>query len=201
MSGPRQPGRSGRLRLLAGFSVVLGAVAVLLRADGKGKGRSGGMNDDHPGAGPDGLDRPATGSSAQPNEHGSPPSPEALKDGFEPRDANTRSIGTVMVVAVALIAASITGLFVLLGSFHRADRATPPLTAQQRAPIAPPGPPLQANPQYDLASLGKRETGLLNTYQWLSPEHTAARIPIDRAMAMVVGRPLDPPTAPAEATP
>ena len=79
----------------------------------------------------------------------------------------------------------------MLRAFPRGRKGPPARAAQQRGVPGPPGPPLQANPQYDLASLGRRETMLITSYQWLSPTHEAARIPIDRAMAMVTGRSLD----------
>ncbi len=162
-------GRGGRLRLMAGFSIVMGGIAFLLAAQSRPVGREE-------------VDHRAE----------APPSPQALHDGFEPQDANARSIGTVMAVGAAAIAASIAGLFLLLGVFHARDARTPPLTAQQGAQIAPPGPPLQSSPLYDIASLRNRENGLLQGYRWLSPDHATAQIPIERAMALTVGKPLDP---------
>ena len=87
---------------------------------------------------------------------------------------------------------AICGLFALLWRFHRVEAGQPPLTAQQGAAITPPGPPLQSDPFRDIGALRERETRLLTTYAWLDADRRRARIPIARAQALVVGRPLDP---------
>ena len=191
----------GRLGLAVGLSLVLGGAARLL-------GRRA-----RPGAAPAGTVASATaarepsfhaanqdvpqqhGDHGRPQGYGSPGTPpdrEAERDGYEPRDANPRSIAIVMAVGVALIAGSIWGLFVLLGQFHAHDRSGRPLTAAQRASLVPPGPPLQSSPLFDIASLRAREGGRLENYAWIDPDHTTARIPIERAMALTVGKSLDP---------
>jgi hypothetical protein len=45
----------------------------------------------------------------------------------------------------------------------------------------------------DIAAERRREADLLNSYAWIDAAHTRARIPIDRAMALMIGQPLDPP--------
>lgn len=117
--------------------------------------------------------------------------------GFEVKDATVARVAAIMALGVAVIALSVSGLFVLIGQTHRAGRATAPLTAQQRAVIVPPGPRLQDHPLHDIAVERRRETDLLRYYAWTDPSHRAGRIPIERALALVIGRPLDPPTAPA----
>lgn len=67
----------------------------------------------------------------------------------------------------------------------------PALTALQTAPITPPGPHLQADPVKDIDQLRAKEDSLLHGYAWVDPARTRARIPIDRAMALTVGRSLE----------
>ncbi len=67
----------------------------------------------------------------------------------------------------------------------------PALTALQTAPITPPGPHLQADPVKDIDQLRAKENSLLHGYAWVDPARTRARIPIDRAMALTVGRGLE----------
>ena len=112
--------------------------------------------------------------------------------GFEERDTRVRSIAIVMVVAVTIIASSIGGLFVFIGRIRQADASHPPMTAQQTAAIIPPSPRLQDDPYRDLHLQQARETKLLETYSFADADRTHARIPLGRAMALVIGQPLDP---------
>ncbi len=52
----------------------------------------------------------------------------------------------------------------------------------------PPGPHLQGHPLHDIAEERKRESDLLDHYAWIDPAHQRARIPIARALALVVGK-------------
>lgn len=49
----------------------------------------------------------------------------------------------------------------------------------------PPAPRLQAHPTADLAVLRASEQVRLNSYAWVDREHGIARVPIERAMAML----------------
>lgn len=116
--------------------------------------------------------------------------------GYEVRDAKPSVLSIVMVVAVLIIAGSIAGLFTMIGRFRAADLRTPLRTSQQLAVITPPGPPLQSHPFVDIAAQRKREEELLHSYAWVDAAHTRARIPIDRAVRLVIGTSLDPAAAP-----
>lgn len=171
--------RSGSTRLLGALLVILGG--ALLR---RGRG--------------DAAPSPVARSGAKP-----PPGPDQARPsraadrqtetpGYEVRDTKASAVGLVMLVGVLVIAGSIAGLFVMIGQFRARDARHAPLTAQQQAVIRPPGPPLQAHPLVDLAAQRKRQDELLRAYAWADAAHTRARIPIDRAVALVIGKPLDP---------
>jgi len=121
-----------------------------------------------------------------------PPSKRAVSLGFEPHDMSGRDMA-LLVAGLGASAAAVIGLmFAMLGYFHAQDRAArPPFTPEQVARIEPPLPHLQDHPKADLREQIAREEGLLHGYAWLGPDHARARIPIDRAMALAVGRPLD----------
>ena len=70
--------------------------------------------------------------------------------------------------------------------------ALPTLTAQQTKPLVPPTPNLQADPYADLAAERATERERLEGYAFLDASRQRARIPIDRAMALTIGRTLDP---------
>ena len=50
----------------------------------------------------------------------------------------------------------------------------------------PPQPRLQEDPRGDLAALRAREATLLETYGWVDRRAGRVRIPVDRAMALLV---------------
>ncbi|RYC32657.1 hypothetical protein D3273_07995 [Lichenibacterium minor] len=121
-----------------------------------------------------------------------PVDPGAEKRGYEGFDAKPGTIVKVMLSSVVVIVCCIAGLFYLIGQQHREDARGPALTPQQLAVIVPPGPHLQDHPLHDIATENKREFDLLKYYAWTGPDHRAGRIPIERAQALVTGRPLDP---------
>ncbi len=135
-------------------------------------------------------------------EDGRPEHPVAVhagseKLGYEVKDTRVGILAIVMVVSVAIIAGSIIGLFSLIGHYRSVDARSGPLTPEQLSVIVPPGPHLQDHPLHDIAEERKRESDLLGQYAWTDPAHGRARIPIDRALALVVGKPLDPAPSPA----
>ena len=135
-------------------------------------------------------------------EDGRPEHPVAVnaaseKLGYEVRDTKAGTLAIIMVVSVAIIAASITGLFSLIGHYRTVDSRSAPLTPQQLSVIVPPGPHLQGHPLHDIDEQRQRESDLLDRYAWIDPTHRRARIPIDKALALVVGKPLDPAPSPA----
>jgi uncharacterized protein HemX len=121
-----------------------------------------------------------------------PPSGEALAVGFEPRDINAR--GAAMVLAtIAVVTAVVIGIvFIMVWRFDIARRQSSlALTPQQTEQSVPPEPHLQVDPFVDLLRQRDRENRLLNSYGWTNADHSLARIPLARAMALSVGKSLD----------
>lgn len=143
--------------------------------------------------------KPIATPERDPDAAVSPVDAASVKLGYERVDVKPGTIVTVMLASASVLAVSIAILFFLIGQVHRNDRQAAPLTPQQLAVILPPGPRLQDHPLHDIAMELKRETDRLASYAWADPQHRTARIPIDRAEALVIGRPLDP--LPAAAPP
>jgi hypothetical protein len=178
MDTPDEPpglGRHHLIRMLAGGVALLGGI---LLATGRGTS-SASLRDPH---GPDiGRGEPST-----------PPSTSALAEGFETEDMSARDMSW-LVAGLGTSAAIAVGLMLLmLLYFQNLNRAEAPrLTPEQQVQITPPLPNLQADPVAELAQQRAREEALLHGYAWANPDHTKARIPIDRAMALTVGQSLD----------
>jgi len=122
-----------------------------------------------------------------------PPDPTAASLGYETEDISASMVGRILGGFAATVVVSVTLLFVMIHFFRGADNAgQPALTAQQSADIVPPGPQLQRDPYRDLRDQHGAEEQKLAGYAWADPAHTRVRIPIDRAMALVAGRSLEP---------
>lgn len=114
--------------------------------------------------------------------------------GYETRDVKVRNTALVMA-GLALSVLSVIGTMVWMMSAFSASqrRALPTLTKQQTAPLTPPPPNLQADPYADLDRQRAAAEARLSGYGYSDPARTRARIPVDRAMDLVVGRSLDAP--------
>ncbi len=105
----------------------------------------------------------------------------------EPRDINARIVG---LTALGLLLALVISLAVVRWMFHlfaveerRAEPLPPPLFQANRLP---PAPRLQANPSRDLQEMRAMEDQVLHGYRWIDTNAGIARIPIDRAMELLV---------------
>jgi hypothetical protein len=134
--------------------------------------------------GPDtGRGRPSTPASA-----------ESREAGHETQDVSTRNIHRIMALFAAVALGATFGMMALIGLWRSDDRASRPrLTAVQVAPIEVPGPHLQVDAYSDLNRERGREIGKLSGWAYTDDSHTEARIPIEDAMTLVAGRPLDTP--------
>lgn len=162
--------RAGRIRRL------LGRVAATLPFSGK------------PAPAPQRFDK-ASGRG----EASTPASDAAVEQGHETRDMSARLMMWLTIGLGGSIAAMIGLMLLLVGGFREERHDHPArLTAEQTVQLHPPRPNLQADPVNDLAQLHAAENKLLDGYAWVGGGHGRARIPIRRAMTLMVGRTLDP---------
>ena len=109
--------------------------------------------------------------------------------GYETRDVSIRAVLWLGVGIAGGTALACALLWLLLVNFirraeHR-DPAPSPLAAQHEDP---PAPRLQETPLADYRAFRAHEDELLSTYGWANKEKTAVRIPIERAMELLVER-------------
>ena len=132
------------------------------------------------------------GEAAGRGRPATPPSSEATAVGYETHDMAARDVSWVLFTLGATAAAAVGLMFLLLFLLHSGNAGNAArFTTQQRARVEPPAPHLQVHPRRDLRDVRAREDGVLNAYAWLGADHARARIPVDRAMALAVGRSLD----------
>lgn len=106
---------------------------------------------------------------------------------YEKTDVNLKSVtgaGVVFVVAAAIICVGVWGLFT-----HYRDqdqRRDVRRTLVQTPPPIPPEPRLQLNPSQEWRAYRESQQRILDSYDWVSKEQGRVRIPIQRAMEMLV---------------
>ena len=113
----------------------------------------------------------------------------AQRLGYEPRDVNARAVAIFalgLVVCAIVIYVSLVALFAL---FHRQHPSPDPPSREVVQPrILAPEPRLQTNPAADIDAFRATEEGKLNSYGWVDKQHKVARIPIKRAVELIVQR-------------
>lgn len=185
----------------AGAAVMAGAAALI--------GRSGLRSGNDAPHADDALDEDSSGRG-EPREG---PDAESRRSGYDVKDAKVSVLVKVIVISIAIMVISVAAVFYMFSRFDKAfQEPNAVLTAEQRAPILPPLPHLQAEPYRDIDAVLMEQTRRLTTYGWNGPDHRDGHIPIERAIQQVVGKPLDGPAqadaagprgtdAPQQATP
>jgi hypothetical protein len=127
--------------------------------------------------------------------------PEA---GHEASDVSIRAIvlfGIGLAIATALVGLAMLGLFRFFEA--RQERRTEPVPPMVAANLrrTPSGPRLEPDPLAPRRAIQAREDAVLTSYGWVDPKAGVARIPIDRAMELLVERGLPPPRPPSGPVP
>jgi hypothetical protein len=130
--------------------------------------------------------------------HTQPHSQDTTESPYERRDLSPRVIGLFLaglVLATGLVLLLIWGLFDHYAARQmRADIPPSPLAEVRQIP---PDPRLQVNGPADLAAFRAKEEAELKSYGWIDRQAGTVRIPIDRAMDLLLQRGL--PTTPQKA--
>ena len=117
---------------------------------------------------------------------------------YERRDLSPRVIGLFLVglvITTGLVLLLMWGLFDYYTARRmRADRPISPLADVRQIP---PEPRLQVSGAADLAAFRSKEEAELKSYGWIDRQAGTVRIPIDRAMDLLLQRGL--PTTPQKA--
>jgi hypothetical protein len=108
--------------------------------------------------------------------------------------------GLLLIIGIAALAMWFFGF----GVRDRlvAEDPPPPVLPEARMPYRPPPPRLQVDPRQQLLDLRAEEAQVLATYGWVDETRGLARVPIDRAMDLLVEQGLPSPmTAPTPSAP
>jgi hypothetical protein len=138
-------------------------------------------------------------SSSMDKSHGAP----ASSPGYETRDANARGVfGFLIVLSIVLAFTAIVcwGLFKHYSAGRASLTPTSPFSATRQLPA---GPQLQVNPRQDLLKFRAQQEHSLESYSWENRDDGTVRVPIERAMDMLLkqGLPVAPSASSTESSP
>lgn len=122
--------------------------------------------------------------------------------GTEDRDVNIRAIvWTGVVLGAIAVVGGLVGTFLVqsfVASQERRDPEPPPIR-EAAEPALPPGPRLQATPEEELEAMLEQERIRLEGYSLQEEGGEFARVPIERAMELILERGLGAGEAPGTA--
>ena len=113
---------------------------------------------------------------------------EQPKPGHETRDASIRSL---LIFGAGLVLLIIAGLLVsgaVFRYFVGHQGLGPPASPFEDVRTLPPEPRLQVKAPMDLGHYKSAQDGILNSYGWVDRQAGVVRIPIDRAMDILLQR-------------
>src|SRR5579862_1264275 len=108
--------------------------------------------------------------------------------GHETRDAGVGALAYFAIglcLTLALILVSMRWVFF---HFERAQSLGPPATPFANERPLPPGPRLQVDPLQDWRVYRAQQQETLDSYGWVDEKNSVVRIPIDRAMDLLLQR-------------
>lgn len=120
------------------------------------------------------------------------------REGYERSDADVRSLlkfGLSLFVILVAVLISMRWMFFY---FAKSQQLGPPASPFENARVLPPQPRLQAQPHLDLQAYCDAQLREINSYGWVDPNNQTVRIPVDRAMDLIIQRGL--PARPAGST-
>jgi hypothetical protein len=122
-------------------------------------------------------------------KHSHGPDDRNTNRGYEVEDASIREVvwtGLGLAIGTLIICVAVLGLLRVLQSAEVGARQ--PITEVTVPSTLPPEPRLQEKPWEEMEVFRRREDQMLTTYGWADQANGKVRIPIDRAMDMLVQR-------------
>ena len=104
----------------------------------------------------------------------------------ETTDANISALVKFSIGLFFLIVVALVGMQWMFNYFRNTQQLGPPASPFAETQTLPPGPRLQVDPAQDLKQLRQGEDEKLNSYGWVDQKAGIARIPVDRAMDLLI---------------
>jgi uncharacterized iron-regulated membrane protein len=123
----------------------------------------------------------------------------AASPGYERSDASPKSLLKFGIGLFLILVACLVGMRWMFFHFAKVQQLGPPASPFENARVLPPQPRLQVHPRLDLEKYLDGENRTLTTYGWVDKHNGVVRIPIDRAMELLLARGLPARSAAEEA--
>ena len=111
---------------------------------------------------------------------------EPRKRGYEESDANIAGVFWFAAAVVVLIVMGVLASTIAFRFFVHHQSLGPPASPFEDVRQLPPEPRLQTNAREDLRRYHQDEDKVLGTYGWVDQKANVVRIPIDRAMDLML---------------
>ena len=112
-----------------------------------------------------------------------PVDPRSREDGFEHQDANVKVLLVIGFGLLATLVAGLLGVGMLIGYYNSEPEAR--VTALERDTIIPPRPRLESDAHRNAKRVIGEAEERLRHYAWADREAGIARIPLERARALL----------------
>jgi hypothetical protein len=126
---------------------------------------------------------------------------QARKLGYERSDASVRGLLVFALALAVTVALSVVAMYGLFNVFGKTQSLGPPASPFESPDVRvlPPAPKLQPQPRVDLRDYREQQQQALDSYGWVDQHNGVVRIPIARAMDLLLerGLPARPAGAPA----
>ncbi|MBI5474225.1 MAG: hypothetical protein HY961_17965 [Ignavibacteriae bacterium] len=117
---------------------------------------------------------------------------ESVARGYETSDVNPRSVfisGLIVSIGLTIVGlAMAAGVYMYYKSASAHPGASANTLVMPESTALPPQPRLQTDPHVTLGPFVKQQDSVLASYGWVSKDVGVARIPIERAMKLIVER-------------
>jgi hypothetical protein len=105
---------------------------------------------------------------------------------YEARDVDPRALAYLALGLIVILALTLVFMRVFFFHLAKSQPLGPPPTPFEDVRILPPVPRLQVAPVQDLNEYRRAEQQILNGYGWVDKSNGVTRIPIDRAMDLLL---------------
>jgi hypothetical protein len=108
--------------------------------------------------------------------------------GYEKTDASPRGLIYFAAAVAAILAITAAVMVSVFQHYQRTETAGSYVARPFEAVTVPPPPRIQPDPRVDMRSYAESQEKLLNTYGWIDRQNGIVRLPIDRAMELLLER-------------
>jgi hypothetical protein len=120
------------------------------------------------------------------NSHKPPIDSPIATPGYETRDANVRGVFSFLIVLSVVLLATALVCWAMFRYFSAQQVQSVPASPFADTRQLPLGPQLQVNPREDLLQFREQQEQALETYAWENRSAGIVRVPIERAMELLV---------------